>query len=97
MRHQAIFLRILTSPQLKGSFAPQVKEGLLAQGKDLDVKPTHRWLRENELCGMFTYCRGREETVDGTPLNELGFNERPTKPLPGHSAETKQLPSRLFR
>lgn len=91
MGHQAIFLRMVTLPQLKEDFAPRVKEELLAQGKDPDVKPTHRWLRENKFWGVFTYCRGREETVDEILLNELGFDERPTKPLPGHSTETKQL------
>lgn len=91
MVHQAIFLRMVTLPQLKEDFAPQVKEDLLAQGKDPDVKPTHRWLRDNKFWAVFTYCRGREETVDEILLNELGFDERPTKPLPGHSTETKQL------
>lgn len=91
MGHQAIFLRMVTLPQLKEDFTPRLKEELLAQGKDPDVKPTHRWLRDNKLWGVFTYCRGREETVDEILLNELGFDERPTKPLPGHSTETKQF------
>lgn len=91
MVHQTVFIRMVTLPQLKEGFTSRVKEELLAQGKDPDVKPTHRWLRENKFWAVFTYCRGREETVDEILLNELGFDERPTKPLPSHSTETKQL------
>lgn len=87
---------MVTLAQLKEDFEPRVREELLAQGKDPDVKPTHRWLREHSFWAVFTYCRNREETVDDVLLEELGFNERPSKPLPGHSVETKRLLHSFF-
>jgi integrase len=81
---------MVTLAQLKEDFEPRVREELLAQGKDPEVKPTHRWLRKNGFWGVFTYCRARDETVDEILINELGFDERPSKPLPGHSVETKK-------
>jgi integrase len=87
---------MVTLGQLREDFAPRVREELLAQGKDPDVKPTHRWLREHSFWGVFTYCRSRTETVDEVLLEELGFDERPSKPLPGHSVETKRLLHTFF-
>lgn len=87
---------MVTLAQLKEDFEPRVREELLAQGKDPDVKPTHRWLREHSFWGVFTYCRNREVTVDEILLEELGFDERPSKPLPGHSVETKRLLHSFF-
>lgn len=87
---------MVTLAQLKEDFEPRVREELLAQGNDPDVKPTHRWLREHSFWGVFTYCRTREVTVDEILLEELGFEERPSKPLPGHSVETKRLLHSFF-
>jgi len=81
---------MVTLAQLKEDLEPRIREELLTQGKDPEVKPTHRWLRQHDFWAIFTYCRNREETVDEILLNELGFDERPSKPLPGHSVETKQ-------
>jgi integrase len=87
---------MVTLAQLKEDFEPRVREELLAQSKDPDIKPTHRWLREHNFWAVFTYCRPREETVDDVLLGELGFDERPSKPLPGHSVETKRLLHSFF-
>jgi len=75
----------------------EIRELRRAEGKDPDIKPTHKWLREHGFSGIQGYAERRDKTVDDVLLEECGFDQRNKKPLPGTHAETKALVHKWLR
>ena len=89
--------RTWTPDYVRQRFTAEVRELRRAEGKDPDIKPTHKWLREHGFSGIQGYAERHEKTVDDVLLEECGFDQREKKPLPGTHAETKALVHRWLQ
>lgn len=73
-----------------GVVTEDIREGLINQGLNPDVKPTHHWLNQNGFSGIQHYARRNDKTVDEVLYEQLGFVEAPFDYEIKHS-RTEQL------
>lgn len=68
-----------TPEYVRQRFPAEVRELRRAEGESLNIKPTHKWLREHGFSGIQGYAERNEKTVDDVLLEECGFDQREKK------------------